>query len=275
MNKKSYLIIIFSIIAILGTVVPWLLNFGSYEVSESGKDWSDFSSYISGLLTPIFAFGTLILLLDTVKLQNKANRELVKQTHSAEKRSLQASFESLFLNLLRVQSENVESFSISVDIGDKEHVIKSAAAIKLLVELIENYRLTINNVVKLNENDGGQLSRVFSIPSGDNGLKKLRNGKLQILNRVNDNRQIFHLVRGFSNLQDQISSYLTQAKGFTLDDRRRYYKSLLNLSNFELLMLIMIEIKYNPTAHTEKIERNAELVALFEQHNLAEFKRMV
>lgn len=247
MSKNK--LIIFTALAILIVLAPWFTYFGEAEISNESENWAYFSTYISGILTPIFAFGSLILLLDTVKLQNKANKDLSDQTQLTRKLSLQTSFENLFFNLLATQSDNFKNFkAYRVEEGEKLTFESSAAVERLLVELERQ-----DDLEEINEEE-----RI------DN--------KTEIVKEFNENKQIFNIVRTFSNLQEQIHLSLRDDSGFTTYDRRRFYISLINLTSFHILMLLMIKIKYLPCNKTKAIQENEQIMEIFSEVNLLAFK---
>ena len=61
MTKKKVFIACFTMAIII--TIAYVINFKGFNISKSPSDWSDFSSYISGLLTPFLTFINILVLV--------------------------------------------------------------------------------------------------------------------------------------------------------------------------------------------------------------------
>lgn len=83
MKKKGLqLFAIISILIILTPIFVFLLKFNNQSISEVQSDWADFATYLNGILTPIIALLSLIILiyiyLFIQKLSSEENLKLFK-----------------------------------------------------------------------------------------------------------------------------------------------------------------------------------------------------
>lgn len=79
MTKKTiYILVAISTVAIL---LPYILQFMGSEVSSNTADWSNFSTYINGLIMPILTIANLMILVNvnnTIKGNNDKREKLYK-----------------------------------------------------------------------------------------------------------------------------------------------------------------------------------------------------
>lgn len=79
MTKKTiYILVAISTVAIL---LPYILQFMGSEVSSNTADWSNFSTYINGLLMPILTIANLMILVNvnnSIKGNNDKREKLYK-----------------------------------------------------------------------------------------------------------------------------------------------------------------------------------------------------
>lgn len=73
-NKLTYyLITIILTISIIVPIILYYANFHDYNISKNSNDWANFSTYISGIVTPIISIISVIVLLkvnESVKQSN-------------------------------------------------------------------------------------------------------------------------------------------------------------------------------------------------------------
>lgn len=79
MTKKTiYILVAISTVAIL---LPYILQFMGSEVSSTTADWSNFSTYINGLIMSILTIANLMILVNvnnSIKGNNDKREKLYK-----------------------------------------------------------------------------------------------------------------------------------------------------------------------------------------------------
>ncbi|MBD8630759.1 hypothetical protein IFT74_05180 [Oxalobacteraceae sp. CFBP 8755] len=95
----------------------YVVNFCGIPISKDPAVWGQFGDYIGGILNPIMAFGALLWLVASVKVQDSE----LSQTRDALRRSQTAQQEQADTSLLaaRIQTLNIE---LSGVIGSLNHV---------------------------------------------------------------------------------------------------------------------------------------------------------
>lgn len=77
-KKQIYILVAISTVVIL---LPYILQFMGSEVSSNTADWSNFSTYISGLIMPILTIANLMILVNvnnSIKGNNDKRDKLYK-----------------------------------------------------------------------------------------------------------------------------------------------------------------------------------------------------
>lgn len=113
MTKKTiYILVAISTVAIF---LPYILQFMGSEVSSNTADWSNFSTYINGLLMPILTIANLMILVNvnnSIKGNNDKREKLYKILKSQMEKGDFAEF--------RVDVEKQESVEESLAILDEK-----------------------------------------------------------------------------------------------------------------------------------------------------------
>lgn len=113
MTKKTiYILVAISTVAIL---LPYILQFMGSEVSSNTADWSNFSTYINGLLMPILTIANLMILVN-VNNSIKGNNDKREKLYKILKRRMEKGDFAEF----RVDVEKQESVEESLAILDEK-----------------------------------------------------------------------------------------------------------------------------------------------------------
>ncbi|CQD42258.1 hypothetical protein [Yersinia mollaretii] len=83
--------------------------------SNEKGDWGTFGDFVGGVLNPILTFITIVMLINSLKLQREANEQLIKDEKRQEKDVLLKRFEDSFFNLISSEREEFGAFSITVN----------------------------------------------------------------------------------------------------------------------------------------------------------------
>ncbi|EPB5916135.1 hypothetical protein ACRQPR_004460 [Citrobacter amalonaticus] len=100
--------------------------------SNDKGDWGTFGDFVGGVLNPILTFITIVMLINSLKLQREANEQLIKDERRQEKDVLLKRFEDGFYNLISSEREEFSCFTININ--GKEY--RSSAAVSVLEEAI-------------------------------------------------------------------------------------------------------------------------------------------
>ncbi|RJL30637.1 hypothetical protein [Pectobacterium polaris] len=76
MKPKWYLVIAFTVIII--TALAWCSIFYTFPFSEKTGDWSNFGSYIGGIVGPLLSFVSILLVIETITRTQKNHEEQIK-----------------------------------------------------------------------------------------------------------------------------------------------------------------------------------------------------
>lgn len=113
MTKKTiYILVVISTVAIL---LPYILQFMGSEVSSNTADWSNFSTYINGLIMPILTIANLMILVN-VNNSIKGNNDKGEKLYKILKRQMEKGDFAEF----RVDVEKQESVEESLAILDEK-----------------------------------------------------------------------------------------------------------------------------------------------------------
>ena len=117
-------------IAVVASLVPilfWINNFYHLPISDKPIDWSTFSNYINGIMTPFFALISVILLLSNMREQTKQLQETKRENEKQVQITIRENEKQiLYKNIYKNQD-------ISVD------YIRSADSILVMLMRLNNH----------------------------------------------------------------------------------------------------------------------------------------
>jgi hypothetical protein len=61
---------------------------------------------------------------------------------------------------------------------------------------------------------------------------------------LDDNDEIYSVIRTFCIMVKNVNNKISDANGFTLEDRTEFYEMLINFTDYALFRLVLICIKY-------------------------------
>ncbi|HHH0776255.1 TPA: hypothetical protein ACPZG1_003060 [Yersinia enterocolitica] len=119
------------LITVLIILVVWYLYFSHFNhwdnpldllnkekwmgFSDDKGDWGTFGDFVGGVLNPLLTFITIVMLINSLKLQREANEILIKDERRQEKDLMLKRFEDSFYNLISSEREEFSSFSITIN----------------------------------------------------------------------------------------------------------------------------------------------------------------
>lgn len=209
-----------------------------YAISNSPERWGQLGDYIGGVLNPLLSFISIALLIQSLTLQAEANKGLrveVELTRSTEKLR---SFEMQLFNMLESQRVYFDSF--------KAHNKTTGAKF-----------LGSSAVIKIE--DTIEAMRAAS-PDPEIVTKYLE--------RLDSTDKIYSLIRIFCNMTRVIEEKLSSSNGFSAEDRKSHYLTLINFTDFSLLRLIMLYVQFIDNASCHYLKSNNEFNAVLKEVGL-------
>lgn len=206
-------------------------------ISKQNDVWGQMGDFFGGVMNPLLAFLTIVLLINSINQQNSANSSLNKQITLMEKSEKIKTFENLFFHLIQSQQNLYSKFKISV-----------------IEDGIKKELFTIQAVDKLE-----------TIIQQEKYLKS-RESLEDFYKKIDRNYGIFDILRAFGVTVNHIKEELTDEEGFSANDRKFYYQKLINLTEFAHLRLICIAQQFQsetPTGQKLKDNEFQEVCAKF------------
>jgi len=203
-------------------LIAWLgywFNFGylyDYKISDNPEHWGWLGDFLGGVLNPILTFLTIVLLVSSLTLQRESNTnlkaEIEKNAHFEQIRS----FELHFFNMIDSQNLAFNSFKLEFKNGNTIDVNHSSAAVIELEALIVEVK-----------NNGGTFDQIKGA-----------------IESFDQNDHIYSVIRTFCIIAKNIEKKLTHNNGFNKKDRLDYYETLINFTDYSLVRLVLISLKY-------------------------------
>ncbi|MDO6611398.1 hypothetical protein Q4601_14390 [Shewanella sp. 1_MG-2023] len=228
---KTNKYIIFAIISSLIIIISYIFNFYTileYSVSHKPEDWSHFSSYVGGILSPALTFISLALLIKSLNLQNQANASLREELVNSKQTEKIRAFEALFFNMIESQKNQFNSLNIEFPSGLKLKGIDAVLKIEDDIELMRKQEKS-NDYIK------------------------------KYLSNIDSKDQIFGLTRSFFVIVKNIEEKLSNKEGFDNKIRNSHFMTLINFTDFSQLRLLMISIQFLNYHSTSYLKNSTEL----------------
>lgn len=226
MSRKLFVFIAISIV-----VLAWLsywVNFGfllNLPVSDKPEEWGLLGDFLGGVLNPILTFLTIIILIQSLTIQ-KAETEKTKLFEKIR------SFELHFFNMIDSQKALFSEFKIDVNIENRNIMKRGSRAV-----------IEVENIVLMLKDSKKSTSEIK-----------------QAIEFFDTDDSIYSVTRTFSVIVKLINKKLTNGNGFTSTDRKEYYEILINYTDFALLRLILLSMKYLETEQLTQLRNNQEFL---------------
>ncbi len=215
--------------------------FLGYKLSTAPQEWALFGDYLGGVLNPLLSFVSLVLLIKSLNLQNKANKSLRRELETTKKTERFRSFESHFFNMLSSQKLHFDSFKIVFLNGDETEEFRSVEAVLELEE---------------------QVERLISMHEPFTSVSSF-------LDDADSHDQIYGCVRMFYIMVKMISDKLSDENGFNSDDRKSHYLTLINFTDFALLRLILMAVQFMESSPSRYIKSHKEFLSILSELELS------
>lgn len=211
-----------------------------YKLSKDPSDWVDFSDFVGGILGPLLSFLSLLLLLHSLKLQNQANTTLINEANNNRKNEKFRAFETHFFNLIDAQRTAFDNFKVNIKVTESECEFNR-----------------VDGVIKIEDYTQWMRDRGCT----DSDIVKW-------IEEIDTSEKIYNTLRVFCNIVKVISERLANTNGFTLDDRRQQFHSLISLTEFSQLRLILIGIQFIDCPPIKNLKRNEEFISILKESGL-------
>ena len=231
-------------VLIIAVFLSYFLHFYvslGYGISNDSAIWGQLGDYSGGILNPLLSFVSIVLLIKSLTLQNEANITLRNEIKNSEKTEKIRSFESLFFNLINSQKNLFESFSIKFESGEESVKVGGVKAVIRIEDEIEDMRSKEKNDEEV----------------------------AAYLEELDENDQIFGLSRSFYIMVLMVTEKLSDSNGFSFDDRRDHFMTLINFTDFAQLRLIMICIQFSDYESCKYIRSSSEFKSVIEEVGLS------
>jgi hypothetical protein len=239
MNKYIWVAGFFLLIVFSSYIIKfyWILDL---PFSNDQAVWGQLGDFIGGLLNPIFGFISIILLIQSLKLQNESNRKLIEQINDSKKSEKLKSFENLFFNLIEIKRGYFSQFEIEFDTPQGIKKFSGNIAVDKLEVVIQHLKKSGKTEDEIRE----------------------------LLMDFNDKHNIFSQVRCFYVIVKLIDDQLVVMNGFNGEDRKSYYKLLINFTEFSHLRLVIMSMQFLDFESTRYLNNNSEFKAVLNELNL-------
>ena len=200
-----------------------------YVVSDDPESWGQLGDYIGGTLNPLLSFVSIVLLIRSLSIQVEANKELKLEVEAARKTERLRSFEMQLFNMLDSQKTYFDSFRFDADVHGVVVRLSAGGAVIKIEDDVEALR-----------NSDSEASSV-----------------VEYLERVDSTDQLYGLTRIFYNMVRIVDEKLSDSNGFSEEDRRSHYLTIINFTDFSLLRLIMMSAQFMEYASTSYLKSNS------------------
>lgn len=219
-------------------IIKFRLNLG-YGFSDDSAVWGQFGDYMGGSLNPILSFISIVLLIKSLGLQNQANLDLREELVDSRKTEKLRSFSTLFFNMVASQKNLLDSFS--VDPGREGEFLTPG----------------VNSIIFVED----EIHRLRSVGADNEAI-------LEFLNEVDADERIYGILRAFYITVKIISEKLSTSQDFSVEDRREYFFTLINFTDFSQLRLIIIAIQFFDAPPSSYLREHSELRSVLEEVGL-------
>lgn len=212
-----------------------------YGVSDDPAVWGQLGDYFGGLLNPMFSFISLVLLIKSLTLQNQANQDLRSEISDTRKSERLRSFETQLFNMIDSQRISLDAFKVEFE---ERGVLVNKYGADAIIKIEDD--------IAYLRSESPDIGRVTAY-----------------LEEVDSADRVFGVTRVFYNMVRMITDKLSDSNGFSMEDRRSHYLTLINFTDFALLRLVMMSAQFMEYSSTEYLKSNDEFNAVLNEVGLS------
>lgn len=227
------------------------LSYGAYfglfldlPLSDDPNSWGQLGSFMGGVLGPFFSLISIALLIKSLTLQNKANVNMFNELERNKKGDVVRRFDSKFFNLIDSQKVSFANFSLdfTFDEGGIE-TFKSSKAISSLEDVLSSL----------------------------DGLDNAKNYKGELIKRLDDDDDIFSLVRVFYVIVKLICDAFPDDDEEHSKLRKEYIVTLVNFTDYSMVRLMLITMRYGNYASSRYLNGNKDFKEVMKDLKLQDY----
>lgn len=238
MRNKN--IFILAAVAIFATACIFYFYFSlnlKFVISKDPEDWAKFGDYYGGVLNPILSFLTIYLLIKSTDLQMQANDSLKDELKENKRNEKIKNFESLFFNMLDRQNNSLPLIFVEWQSGGVNEKIVGVDVFSKLEEI------------------------VFDLIEKDISSE----GICEQIEIFDSHELLYSQFRCFYLSVNFISEYLSDEEGFSKSERAKYYKALINFTDYLQIKIIAMFLQFmsGKYGNVESVKSNKEFEEVF------------
>lgn len=207
-----------------------------YSIANDSATWGQFGDYMGGSLNPLLSFITIILLIKSLNFEKESNIDLREQIQDNKKAEKLKSFSILFFNLISSQKLLLDNFTITS--SEQEAHLPSGVETIIYIE---------NKIEKLRENGAN-------------------NEEIKVLiSEVDQQDRIYSILRAFYITVKITTDKLSNTHNFTEIDRKDHLLTLIHLTDFTHLRLIILAMQFTDYPASQYLRNNSEFTAVLKE----------
>lgn len=237
----------FAVVVLILAALSYCAYFGLFlglPLSDDPNSWAQLGSFMGGVLGPFFSLISIALLIKSLTLQNKANVNIFNELERNKKGDVVRRFESKFFNLIDSQKVTFANFSLDFTPKGKEvETLKSSKAISVLEDVLSSF----------------------------DGLDNAEEYKKKLIKKLDDDDDIFSLVRVFYVIVKLICDAFPDKNEEHSKLRKEYIVTLINFTDYSMVKLMLITMKYENYASSRYLNANEDFKGVMKDLKLQEY----
>jgi len=210
-------------------------------ISGDPSHWGALGDYLGGTLNPLLSFASILLIIRTIHLQRESNEVLRAELESAKRESKLRALDGKLQLLIAAQSEELRNFKLRFQSADGTIEVKDGVTAILCLE-----------------------ERILD------SLKKGKSPNVELLLEHFDSEDsLLGALRRFYIPLRTILQDLSDSNGFSKEIREQYVETLIGLTDFSLLRVVMLSARHFSSAPAVYIRSSSDLENVLESMNFS------
>lgn len=233
MRRYFWILSAAAVASVAGAYVYAFAFYFKFPISNSPSDWGALGDYMGGILNPLLSFASILLLIRTVQMQREANDVLKEELSNAKEESRLRIFDSKLYSLIDAQNQQLKELKLTFVSGNE--TIVQLSGVPALLELEETLLDIMNRGITPNY-----------------GL---------LISHFDQNDAIASSIRRFYIPLRMIINELSDERGFSIEVRQEYIRTLVEFTDFALLRMIMLSARHLESAPALYVRNSSELAS--------------